>query len=69
MNNSPAILDKVDTSDVSTDEVDSETERKYASYMLHYLLPCLTQINKDQMKEREVEARIQGKIDSCGTTY
>nr|CAB3453307.1 unnamed protein product [Digitaria exilis] len=58
--NSPALLDEVDTSDVGTDEVDPETKRKYASYLLHYLLPCLTQINKDQMKEREVEARIQG---------
>ncbi|KAF8688329.1 hypothetical protein HU200_042290 [Digitaria exilis] len=60
--NSPALLDEVDTSDVGTDEVDPETKRKYASYLLHYLLPCLTQINKDQMKEREVEARIQVTI-------
>jgi len=29
----------------------------------------LTQINKDQMEEREVEARIQGKIDCYGITY
>jgi len=56
MNNALSMLDEVDTSDVSTDEVDPETKRKYASY----LLPCLTQINKDQMEEREVEARIQG---------
>ncbi|XP_025802753.1 lysine-specific demethylase JMJ25-like isoform X4 [Panicum hallii] len=60
MNNALAMLDEVDTSDVTTDEVDPETKRKYASYLLHYLLPCLTQINKDQMEEREVEARIQG---------
>jgi len=60
MNDAHAMLDEVDTSDVSTDEVDPETKRKYASYLLHYLLPCLTQINKDQMEEREVEARIQG---------
>jgi len=30
---------------------------------LHYLLPCLTQLNKDQMDEREAEAKIQGKTD------
>ena len=65
MNNALSMLDEVDTSDVSTDEVDPETKRKYASY----LLPCLTQINKDQMEEREVEARIQGKIDCYGITY
>jgi len=69
MNNALSMLDEVDTSDVSTDEVDPETKRKYASYLLHYLLPCLTQINKDQMEEREVEARIQGKIDCYGITY
>ena len=69
MNDAHAMLDEVDTSDVRTDEVDPETKRKYASYLLHYLLPCLTQINKDQMEEREVEARIQGKIDCYGITY
>ncbi|CAN6174220.1 unnamed protein product [Urochloa humidicola] len=60
MNNASAMLDEVDTSDVSADEVDPETKRKYAGYLLHYLLPCLTQLNKDQMEEREVEARLQG---------
>ncbi|XP_014660243.1 lysine-specific demethylase JMJ25 isoform X3 [Setaria italica] len=58
MNNASAMLDEVDTSDVSTDA--PETKRKYASYLLHYLLPCLTQLSKDQMEEKEVEARIQG---------
>uniref|UniRef100_K3ZQQ6 JmjC domain-containing protein n=1 Tax=Setaria italica TaxID=4555 RepID=K3ZQQ6_SETIT len=57
MNNASAMLDEVDTSDVSTDA--PETKRKYASYLLHYLLPCLTQLSKDQMEEKEVEARIQ----------
>ncbi|CAN6210618.1 unnamed protein product [Urochloa humidicola] len=60
MNDASAMLDEVDPPDVSTDEVDPETKRKYASYLLHYLLPCLTQLNKDQMEETEVEARIQG---------
>ncbi|KAJ1289559.1 hypothetical protein BS78_02G174100 [Paspalum vaginatum] len=55
-----AMSAEVDTSDVSTDEVDPETKRKYASYLLHYLLPCLTQLNKDQMEEREAEANIRG---------
>ncbi|CAL5064540.1 unnamed protein product [Urochloa decumbens] len=60
MNNTSAMLDKVDTPDVSADEVDPETKRKYAGYLLQYLLPCLTQLNKDQMEEREVEAKLQG---------
>ncbi|XP_066390206.1 lysine-specific demethylase JMJ26-like isoform X6 [Miscanthus floridulus] len=60
MNNVSAMSAEVDTSDVSAEEVDPETKRKYASYLLHYLLPCLTQLNKDQMEEREAEAKIQG---------
>ncbi|XP_066397318.1 lysine-specific demethylase JMJ26-like isoform X6 [Miscanthus floridulus] len=60
MNNVSAMLAEVDTSDVRAEEVDPETKRKYASYLLHYLLPCLTQLNKDQMDEREAEAKIQG---------
>lgn len=55
-----AMSAEVDTSDMSAEEVDPETKRKYASYLLHYLLPCLTQLNKDQMEEREAEAKIQG---------
>ncbi|KAL6655636.1 hypothetical protein ACP70R_006462 [Stipagrostis hirtigluma subsp. patula] len=54
------VSDKVDKSDVTADEVDAETKSKYASYLLHYLLPCLTQLNKEQMVERQVEANIQG---------
>ncbi|OQU89455.1 lysine-specific demethylase JMJ25 isoform X3 [Sorghum bicolor] len=60
MNNVSAMSAEVDTSDMSAEEVDPETKRKYASYLLHYLLPCLTQLNKDQMEEREAEAKIQG---------
>ncbi|PWZ15005.1 Lysine-specific demethylase JMJ25 [Zea mays] len=60
MNNVSAMWAKVDTSDVRAEEVDPETKRKYASYLLHYLLPCLTQLNKDQMEEREAEAKIRG---------
>ena len=63
VNNVSAMLAEVDTSDVRAEEVDPETKRKYASYLLHYLLPCLTQLNKDQMDEREAEAKIQGKTD------
>lgn len=63
MNNVSVGPAEVDTSDVSSEEVDPETKRKYASYLLHYLLPCLTQLNKDQMEEREAEAKIQGITD------
>lgn len=62
VNNAFAGSDNVDASVASAVEVDAETKSKYASYLLHYLLPCLTQINKDQMEELEAEARIQGKI-------
>ncbi|XP_062194310.1 lysine-specific demethylase JMJ26-like isoform X2 [Phragmites australis] len=60
INNASAVSDNVDASDVRADEVDAETKRKYASYLLHYLLPCLTQLNKDQVEEREVEANSRG---------
>ncbi|KAK3133259.1 hypothetical protein QOZ80_6AG0534350 [Eleusine coracana subsp. coracana] len=60
VNNASAASDSVDASVARSDEVDAETKTKYASYLLHYLLPCLTQINKDQMEELEAEARIQG---------
>jgi hypothetical protein len=64
VNNASAGSDGVDTSNVGAVEVDAETKSKYASYLLHYLLPCLIQINKDQMEELEAEARMQGKIGS-----
>ncbi|KAF2916041.1 hypothetical protein DAI22_09g088400 [Oryza sativa Japonica Group] len=59
INNESAMLDKADTLDVRTDEVDTETKSKYANYMLHYLAPHLTKLNKDQMSEIEKEAKIQ----------
>ncbi|WVZ64856.1 LOW QUALITY PROTEIN: hypothetical protein U9M48_014319 [Paspalum notatum var. saurae] len=59
-NNVSAISAEVGTSDVRTEEVDPQTKRKYASYLLHYLLPCLAQLNKDQTEEREAEAKIRG---------
>jgi [histone H3]-dimethyl-L-lysine9 demethylase len=48
-NNASAGSDGVDTSNVravEVDAVDAETKSKYASYLLHYLLSCLIQINK-----------------------
>ncbi|CAO2201876.1 unnamed protein product [Urochloa humidicola] len=33
---------------------------KNAAYLLHYLLPCLAELNKEQQAEKEVEARIKG---------
>uniref|UniRef100_A0A0E0M0U8 JmjC domain-containing protein n=1 Tax=Oryza punctata TaxID=4537 RepID=A0A0E0M0U8_ORYPU len=60
INNESAMLDKADTLDVRTDEVDTETKSKYANYMLHYLTPHLTKLNKGQMSEIEKEAKIQG---------
>uniref|UniRef100_J3MX64 JmjC domain-containing protein n=1 Tax=Oryza brachyantha TaxID=4533 RepID=J3MX64_ORYBR len=59
INNESSILYKADTLDVKADEVDAETKNKYASYMLHYLVPHLTKLNKDQMSEMEKEAKIQ----------
>uniref|UniRef100_A0A0D9XDE2 JmjC domain-containing protein n=1 Tax=Leersia perrieri TaxID=77586 RepID=A0A0D9XDE2_9ORYZ len=59
INNESAMSDKVDMLDVEADEVDIETKRKYANYLLHYLVPHLTKLNKDQMSEREKEAKIQ----------
>lgn len=63
VNNASAGSDSIDASVAKADEVDAETKTKHAKYLLHYLLPCLTQINKDQMEELEAEARIQGKLD------
>jgi [histone H3]-dimethyl-L-lysine9 demethylase len=56
VNNASDGSDSVDASVARAVEVDAETESKYASYLLHYLLLCLTQINKDQMEELEAEA-------------
>ncbi|XP_044946862.1 lysine-specific demethylase JMJ25-like isoform X2 [Hordeum vulgare subsp. vulgare] len=53
-------LDKVDTLDARADEIACETKVKHARYLLHYLLPCLSDLNRDQMVEREIEAKIQG---------
>uniref|UniRef100_A0A0A9DX60 JmjC domain-containing protein n=1 Tax=Arundo donax TaxID=35708 RepID=A0A0A9DX60_ARUDO len=60
IDNAYAMPDDADAPDVRADEVDAETKIKYASYLLHYLVPCLTQLNKGQMEERKVEAKIQG---------
>ncbi|KAL6846616.1 hypothetical protein ACP4OV_024064 [Aristida adscensionis] len=60
INGDYVVSNKVDKSDARADEVDFETKIKYASYLLHYLLPCLKQLNKEQMDERQVEAKIQG---------
>jgi [histone H3]-dimethyl-L-lysine9 demethylase len=56
VNNASDGSDSVDASVARAVEFDAETESKYASYLLHYLLLCLTQINKDQMEELEAEA-------------
>ncbi|KAM3275192.1 hypothetical protein ACQJBY_043888 [Aegilops geniculata] len=54
------ILDKVDTLDARADEIARETKVKHARYLLHYLVPCLSDLNRDQMVERKMEAKIQG---------
>ncbi|KAL6862439.1 hypothetical protein ACP4OV_016780 [Aristida adscensionis] len=41
-------------------ETEARTKSKYATYMLHHLLPCLAELNKEQQAEKEVEAYIQG---------
>uniref|UniRef100_A0ACD5Y2E2 Uncharacterized protein n=1 Tax=Avena sativa TaxID=4498 RepID=A0ACD5Y2E2_AVESA len=38
----------------------AETEIKHARYLLHYLIPCLMELNKDQMVERQTEANNRG---------
>ncbi|KAG8049681.1 hypothetical protein GUJ93_ZPchr0009g2055 [Zizania palustris] len=60
INNESFMSDKVGMLDVRVDEVDTETKRKYANYMLHYLVPHLTKLNQEQISEREKEAEIQG---------
>ncbi|KAM0896690.1 hypothetical protein ACQ4PT_023018 [Festuca glaucescens] len=57
INNPSVKSDKIDTLDVRAQE---ESKIKHARYLLHYLMPCLTELNKDQMAERETEARNLG---------
>ncbi|OAY62844.1 Lysine-specific demethylase JMJ25 [Ananas comosus] len=35
---------------------------EYASYMLHHLLPCLRELNHEQLNERKIEADIRGLL-------
>jgi lysine-specific demethylase 3 len=56
--------DKIDTLDVRAQDVGAESKIKYARYLLHYLMPCLRELNEDQMVERQAEAKSQGKLDS-----
>ena len=65
INSTSVILDKVDTLDARADEIARETKVKHARYLLHYLVPCLSDLNRDQMVERKIEAEIQGKLDSA----
>ncbi|KAE8801453.1 lysine-specific demethylase JMJ25-like [Hordeum vulgare] len=60
INSTSVKLDKVDTLDARADEIACETKVKHARYLLHYLVPCLSDLNRDQMVEREIEAKIQG---------
>lgn len=60
VNNPSVKLDKIDTLDVRAQEVGAESKIKYARYLLHYLMPCLKELNKDQMVERETEANNRG---------
>ena len=64
INNPSVKSDKIDTLDVRAQEVDAESKIKHARYLLHYLMPCLREMNKDQMVEREAEANNRGKLDS-----
>lgn len=64
INSTSVKLDKVDTLDARADEIACETKVKHARYLLHYLVPCLSDLNRDQMVEREIEAKIQGKLNS-----
>nr|XP_051187439.1 lysine-specific demethylase JMJ26-like isoform X2 [Lolium perenne] len=60
--NSPSVKsDNVDTLGVAAqEEGGAESKVKYARYLLHYLMPCLKELNKDQMAEIETEAKILG---------
>ncbi|KAI4973764.1 hypothetical protein ZWY2020_041545 [Hordeum vulgare] len=60
INSTSVKLDKVDTLDARANEIACETKVKHARYLLHYLVPCLSDLNRDQMVEREIEAKIQG---------
>jgi lysine-specific demethylase 3 len=64
--NSPSVKsDNVDTLGVAAqEEGGAESKVKYARYLLHYLMPCLKELNKDQMAEIETEAKILGKLES-----
>ncbi|KAI4966434.1 hypothetical protein ZWY2020_040974, partial [Hordeum vulgare] len=62
INSTSIKLDKVDTLDARADEIACETKVKHARYLLHYLVPCLSDLNRDQMVEREIEAKIQVTI-------
>jgi hypothetical protein len=44
--------------------IDEVAKSKNASYyyLLHYLLPCLAELNKEQQAEKEVEANIKGTV-------
>ncbi|CAD6245082.1 unnamed protein product [Miscanthus lutarioriparius] len=43
----------------ATDKVAKSKNASYY-YLLHYLLPCLAELNKEQQAEKEVEANIKG---------
>ncbi|XP_047052572.1 lysine-specific demethylase JMJ25-like isoform X2 [Lolium rigidum] len=61
INNPSVKSDKVDTLGVAAqEEGGAESKVKYARYLLHYLMPCLKELNKDQMAEIETEAKILG---------
>ncbi|KAM0832230.1 hypothetical protein ACQ4PT_065019 [Festuca glaucescens] len=61
INNPSVKSDKVDTLGVAAqEEGGAETKVKYARYLLHYLMPCLKELNKDQMAEIETEAKNLG---------
>jgi lysine-specific demethylase 3 len=38
--------------DARAQDIGAESKIKYARYLLHYLMPCLRELNEDQMVER-----------------
>ncbi|CAM0951261.1 unnamed protein product [Alopecurus aequalis] len=60
INNPSVESPKIYTVDARAQEVDAESKIRYARYLLHYLMPCLRELNQDQMVERQTEANSRG---------
>ncbi|KAF9592720.1 hypothetical protein IFM89_017290, partial [Coptis chinensis] len=43
-------------------KLNKDGEHNYSKYLVHLLLPVLKQIDREQVMEKEVEAKIQGNL-------